>query len=99
MIVCRSLVRDASAAMPLTEVEALRRVGTALEVLQNYANLGLFLLVVRRAWVAPRGVDADAEFQRLIEVLKTTPLSLPELGLMPPSQNDTTPVSLELRPR
>jgi uncharacterized protein (TIGR02996 family) len=70
-----------------------------LTVLEHFGKLGLRRLELRRSWSAPRGAHVEAEFERLLEVLKTTRLPFAELALMPAWRGDRDrPELLELRP-
>jgi uncharacterized protein (TIGR02996 family) len=69
-----------------------------IQVIQEYAQLGVSRLVLRRTWNAPRGPDQDAAFAQLLEALRTTKLPFAELGLMPAWVGNGRPDLIELIP-
>lgn len=82
----------------LREVAVWWRGVPSLELLQDYAKLGLKRLKLRRGWNAPRGPEQDAEFSRLLEVLKSVKVPVAQLGLMTAWKSDARPELIELVP-
>ena len=88
------------AVFPRVRAVAVWGQGTpTLATLEHYAKLGLKRLELRRAWSAPRGPQEDAQFDRLLEALRRTPLPFEELALMAAwREARSRPALLELRP-